>query len=109
MSCFELTVAGLGNSSRDYHEAFRIIVFSSSIMSGGGLTLLSSNSATTLGGRRDPEPLTSSDSTSATFSLERLIQDSAVSTSSSAEAGLSRFKIVNIYQYLLSYQLGFPC
>ena len=62
-------------------------------MSGGGITLSSSNSATTLGGRIDPITTGVIIITSATVNPSFLILGTAVSTSFPASVVLSRFEI----------------
>ena len=96
MSGVELTLTRLGIPQKVI--SFRV---SSSTMSGGGLTLLSSNSAASVTGRNDLVNYRSNLRPSATISLGSLIQDFACQLKS-AMAGLSRFEILSSYHYLVS-------
>ena len=76
---------------------------SSSTVSGGGFTLLSSNSATTLGGRIDPVNAEALTITSATVDPSLLSLGNAVSTSFPASVVLPRFEIqVTIVTFISS-------
>ena len=80
------------------------LCMSSSTVSGGGITLLSSNSATTVAGRIDLDYHRSGNLTSAIANPELLRTGTAVLTSFPASIDLPRFEILSKYPYLLSHQ-----
>ena len=84
---FELTLAWMADAGD--------ITFSlsSSTVSGGGITLLSSNSVTTLGGRNDPVNTEVLTITRAIVNPGLLSLGNAVSTSFPASIDLPRFEI----------------
>ena len=68
-------------------------------MSGGGITLLSSNSATTVAGRIDLDYYQSNNLTSAIINLELLSSRTVVLTSFPTLIDLPRFGLVSSYRY----------
>lgn len=74
-------------------------------MSGGGIMLLSSNSATTLGGRIDPITTEVIITTSAIANLRLLRLKTAVSTSFPASIDLPRFEIEVTIVTFISFNL----
>ena len=72
---------------------------SSSTVSGGGITLLSSNSATTVTGRIDLDYHRSDNLTSAIINLKLLSSRTVVLTSFPTSIVLPRFGLVSSYRY----------
>jgi len=72
---------------------FELFGITSSTVSGGGIMLSNSNSATTLGGRNDLDESRRNHRTSAIVNQYKLVADSAVSTSFLAATDLPRFEI----------------